>query len=96
VTILTKGRGTSISLDVHVGTVGERSGVPVGVDQWQRPCGFYPGCEPGEFSDGSRPDFFTACREFEIAWRVLSAKKTESDYREWRAISGISPLENTL
>jgi hypothetical protein len=70
--------------DVHVGTVGERAGVPVDVDQWRWSCGFYPGCEPGEHRDGTAPDFFTARREFEAAWREFSAKKTEDDYQEWR------------
>ena len=70
--------------DVHVGTIGERAGVPVDVDQWQWRCGFYPGCDPGEFSDGTAPDFFTARREFEAAWRDLSATRTEVDYQEWR------------
>ncbi|SHN83548.1 hypothetical protein SAMN05444170_5545 [Bradyrhizobium erythrophlei] len=59
-------------------------GVPVDVDQWKWSCGFYPGCDPGEFSDGTAPDFFTARRQFEAAWRELSAGKTEADYQEWR------------
>lgn len=70
--------------DVHVGTIGERAGVPVDVDQWQWRCGFFPGCEPGGHSCGTAPDFFTARREFECAWREFSAKKTEADYRTWR------------
>jgi hypothetical protein len=70
--------------DVHVGTIGERAGFPIDEDQWHWRCGFYPGCDPGEFSDGTAPDFFTARRGFETAWRKLSAKKTESDYEEWR------------
>jgi hypothetical protein len=69
---------------VHVGTIGERAGVPVDVDQWEWTCGFYPGCEPSEHQHGTAPDFFTARREFEIAWRALSAKKTEADYQLWR------------
>jgi hypothetical protein len=28
--------------DVHVGTIGERAGVPVDVDRWGWSCGFYP------------------------------------------------------
>ncbi len=70
--------------DVHVGTIGERAGVPVDVDQWRWSCGFHPGCGPGEQRDGTAPDFFTARREFERAWRELSARKTEADYQEWR------------
>ena len=35
-------------------------------------------------TSGSAPDFFTARREFESAWRVLSARRTEADYQAWR------------
>ena len=64
--------------------IGERAGVPGGVDQWQWSCGFYLGMEPGEYVYGTAADFFTARRNFEIAWREFSARKTEADYREWR------------
>lgn len=57
---------------------------PVGVAQWQWSCGFYPGCDPGEHINGVAADFFTARREFEIAWRELSAVKIEADYQAWR------------
>jgi hypothetical protein len=70
--------------DVRVGTLGQRAGVPVDVDQWRWSCGFSPGCGPGEHRHGTAPDFFTARREFEIAWRELSATKTETDYQAWR------------
>lgn len=39
---------------------------------------------PSEHRDGLAPDFFTARRDFEAAWREFSAKKTEVDYQEWR------------
>jgi hypothetical protein len=39
--------------DVHIGTIGERAGVPVGVDQWQWSCGFYPGLHPGQHRYGT-------------------------------------------
>ena len=58
--------------------------MPVGVDQWKWSCGFYPGCEPGEHRDGTAQDFFTARKEFEAAWRVFSAMRTEDDYQAWR------------
>ena len=70
--------------DIRMGTIGERAGVPVDVDQWQWRCGFYPGSEPGEHRHGTATDFFTGRREFEAAWREFSAKKTEADYQEWR------------
>ena len=43
--------------DVQVDTIGIRAGVPVDVDPWGWSCGFYPGSEPGEHSDGSAPTF---------------------------------------
>ena len=56
--------------DVQVGRIGERAGVPVDVDQWRWSCGFYPGTEPSDYEYGIAANFFTARREFEIAWRV--------------------------
>ena len=38
--------------DVQVGTIGERAGVPVDVDQWSWSCGFYPGLHPGQYRYG--------------------------------------------
>jgi hypothetical protein len=70
--------------DVQVGTIGERAGAPVHVNQWKWSAGFYPGCKPGEHRSGTALDFFTARRNFEAAWRDLSATKTEADYQEWR------------
>ena len=70
--------------DVQVGHIGRRAGVPPDADQWGWSCGFYPGCDPGEHRNGSAPDFFTARREFEAAWGILSAKRTEGDYQAWR------------
>jgi hypothetical protein len=43
--------------DVHVGTTARRAGVPFDIDQWGRSCGFYPGCEPGQHTDGNAVDF---------------------------------------
>jgi hypothetical protein len=70
--------------DVQVGSIVQRAGVPVGVHQWEWSCGFFPGCDHWEHSDGTALDFFTVRREFEAAWRDLSATKTEADYQEWR------------
>jgi hypothetical protein len=39
--------------NVHAGTIGERAGVPIDVDQWGWACGFYPGLEPGRHRYGS-------------------------------------------
>jgi hypothetical protein len=70
--------------DVRIGSIGERAGVPLDVDRWGWNVGFYPGSEPGELRRGTAPDFFTARREFEIAWREFSGTKTDADYQEWR------------
>jgi hypothetical protein len=70
--------------DVHVGTISERAGVPVGADQWGWSCGFHPGCEPGERRSGVAPDFLKARLGFKAAWREFSAEKIEADYQEWR------------
>jgi hypothetical protein len=39
--------------DVPVGTIGRRSGNPVGTDPWAWHCGFYPGSNPGDGSYGT-------------------------------------------
>jgi hypothetical protein len=33
---------------------------------------------------GSSPDFEQARADFEAAWRIVSAKRTEADYQAWR------------
>ena len=46
--------------DVHVGTIGLRSGNPFDTDQWRWCCGFYPGSEPGECENGMAASFEAA------------------------------------
>ena len=70
--------------DVQVGTIRLRAGVPVDVDQWGWSCGFYPGSEPGEHSDGCAPTFDKARAEFEAAWRIFLPKRTGADFQAWR------------
>src|ERR1700693_3786923 len=70
--------------DVHVGTIAIRAGIPHDGDPWGWSCGFYPGSEPGEYLYGTAIDFDQARRDFEAAWRVFSAKRTEADFQEWR------------
>ena len=65
--------------DVHVGTIAIRAGVPVDVDQWGWACGFYPGSHPRECTGGSAPTFEEARAEFEVAWRMFLANRTEVD-----------------
>jgi hypothetical protein len=70
--------------DVHVGTLGLRSGNPTTTDQWQWHCGFYPGSPPGETSSGTAATFWEARTAFETAWRIFLAKRTEADFLAWR------------
>jgi hypothetical protein len=66
--------------DVHVGTIAKSAGVRSDVEQWGWICGFHP----GERLTGTARDFEQARAEFEAAWRILSAKRTEADYDAWR------------
>jgi hypothetical protein len=70
--------------DIHVGSIAERSGNPVGTDQWSWRCGFYPGSNPGEASYGTAASFDAARIAFEAAWSVFLAKRTEADFQEHR------------
>jgi hypothetical protein len=70
--------------DVHVGTIAARTGNPHDTDQWEWCCGFYPGSHPGECTNGSAATFDQARADFEAAWRVFLAKRTEADFQAWR------------
>jgi hypothetical protein len=70
--------------DVHVGTIGLRSGNPVGTDPWFWRCGFYPGSNPGDATDGTATNFDAARAAFESAWSAFLAKRTEADFLEYR------------
>ena len=70
--------------DVHVGTIAKCVGNPGAAEQWQWLCGFYPGSDPGEETSGTAADFEQARADFEEAWRVFSARRTEADYQAWR------------
>jgi hypothetical protein len=43
--------------DVHVGTIAMGSGNASGGDQWTWHCGFYPGSNPGDASNGTAASF---------------------------------------
>jgi hypothetical protein len=60
--------------DVHVGTIAKSAGGRSDVEQWDWICGFHP----GERLTGSALDFEQARAEFEAAWRLFSAKRTEA------------------
>jgi hypothetical protein len=70
--------------DVHVGTIAIRVGVPYHEDPWGWICGFYPGSEPGEYTDGTAVTFDKARADFERAWKVFLSKRTEADFQAWR------------
>jgi hypothetical protein len=70
--------------DVRVGTIAKRVGIPHDEDPWGWSCGFYPGCHAGEQTDGAAATFDLARADFEEAWRVFLANRTEADFQEWR------------
>jgi hypothetical protein len=70
--------------DVQVGTIGERAGVPVDVDQCGWCCGFYPGVEPKRHADGTARTFKMARTAFSKAWRELLPTLSEANFQAWR------------
>jgi hypothetical protein len=70
--------------DVHVGSVGRAVGIPGAAERWVWFCGFYPGSNPGEQAHGTAVTFDQARADFDKAWQVFSARRTEADYEEWR------------
>jgi hypothetical protein len=66
--------------DVQVGHIGMRVGVPVGENQWGWHSGFYPGCDPGQATDGTGATFEEARAEFEQAWNRLLPTRTEAHF----------------
>ena len=70
--------------DIHVGTIARSVGNPNAEPKWQWQCGFYPGSRPGEQRRGTAATFDQARADFEIAWQVFSASRTEADYQAWR------------
>jgi len=70
--------------DVRVGTIALRTGIPHHEQPWGWACGFYPGCHPSEYTDGTAETFDQARAEFETAWRMFLSNRTEADFQEWR------------
>ena len=70
--------------DVQVGWIGERAGVPKGVDQWGWSCGFHPGSDVKDHARGTAATFDQARADFEAAWRVFLPKCTEEGFQDWR------------
>ena len=70
--------------DIHVGTIARAVGTPNATTQWKWHVGFYPGSNPGEQCWGTTATFDEARAQFERAWMVFSANRTEADYEAWR------------
>jgi hypothetical protein len=70
--------------DVCVGVIAMRSGNPTTTEPWEWRCGFYPGSKPGECAYGTATTFDEARADFEAAWAVFLAKRTDADFQEWR------------
>jgi hypothetical protein len=70
--------------DIHIGSIGMRSGVPVHAEQWQWTVSVYPASHRGIRASGISPDYQTARASFEQAWREIEPKITEADRLEHR------------
>jgi hypothetical protein len=66
--------------DVPVGMIGERSGAPVGLDQWKWTCGFYP----GQHKQGTATTFEEARAGLEADWNDLLPELPEDAFDEYR------------
>jgi hypothetical protein len=69
--------------DVVVGSIAQSIGNPGAAPRWQWRCGFYPGSRP-ECTSGTADNFDEARTDFETAWQVFLAKRTEADFKAWR------------
>jgi hypothetical protein len=65
--------------DVRVGTITERAGVPVDVDQWGWTCGFHPVSHHFHLS-GTAATFDQAREAFASAWNRYLPKCTAEDF----------------
>jgi len=79
--------------DVHVGTISMGSGNPSGGDQWSWHCGFYPGSNPGDATNGTATNFGAARAAFESAWSVFLSERTGADFSGIPALPCIRCLE---
>ncbi len=68
--------------DLQVGTLS--SGIAVtGNATWTWRCGFYPGCEPHQRTEGTQPTYDEAKTELERAWERLESQITADMADEW-------------
>jgi len=70
--------------DVLAGTIAQCVGNPGAAPMWQWRCGFDPGSRPGECTGGTAASFDQARADFEAAWRIFLANRTQADFEEWR------------
>jgi hypothetical protein len=61
-------------VDVRVGTIAKRIGIPPDQAPWGWTCGFYPGSFPRECTNGTAATLDQARTDFEAAWRVFPIK----------------------
>jgi hypothetical protein len=70
--------------NVQVGWIGERAGVPKGVERWGWFCGFFPLSHRGIRADGTAATFEQARADFEAAWADILPLCTDADFAEHR------------
>ena len=70
--------------EMQFDTIGQRAGVPVGVDQWQWSCGFDPSLHPRQYRYGIAATFAKARAGFEADWHRLLAEIPEGAFDEYR------------
>jgi hypothetical protein len=83
--------------DIHVGTIGERAGVPQGVDQWVWSIGFYPKSHrPGGQIGETAASFDLARAAFERAWRDYLPTCTEQDFLGYRQLRAFEAWKHAM
>jgi hypothetical protein len=70
--------------DVCIGSISQRAGVPLSVDQWQWTVALYPLSHRGIREDGTAPDLFKARAAFAAAWARIEPQVTDDDLAEHR------------
>jgi hypothetical protein len=75
--------------DVYAGTIAQCVGNPGAAPMWQWRCGFYPGPRPGECTSGTAASFDQARADFEAAWRMFLAKRTQADFEAMARAAGL-------
>jgi hypothetical protein len=79
--------------DVHAGSIAQCVGNPGAAPRWQWRCGFYPGSRPGKCTNRTADTLEIARVDFEGAWRVFLAKRTEADFSGMARATGVDRRE---